>query len=81
MVGPFMLCGNEWGLSGRHHGWPADGGNGWGLSGRCHGLPMDALRERMESEWTSMDALRERVECEWTLSWSAHGCSAGTDGV
>ena len=28
-----------------------------------------------------MDALRERREFVWTLSWLAHGCSVGTDGV
>ena len=34
---------------------------------RYHGWPMDALRERMEFVGT--------------LSWLAHGCSVGTDGV
>ena len=24
MVGPWMLCGNGWSLSGRYHGWPVD---------------------------------------------------------
>ncbi|OLQ15309.1 hypothetical protein AK812_SmicGene450 [Symbiodinium microadriaticum] len=28
-----------------------------------------------------MDALWERTEFVWTLSWLAHGCSVGTDGV
>ena len=37
------------------------------LSGRYHGWHMDAL-------W-------ERTEFVWTLSWLAHGCSVGTDGV
>ena len=42
-------------------------GNGWSLSGRYHGWHMDAL-------W-------KRLEFVWTLSWLAHGCSVGTDGV
>ena len=42
-------------------------GNGRSLSGRYHGWHMDAL-------W-------ERTEFVWTLSWLAHGCSVGTDGV
>ena len=42
-------------------------GNGRSLSGRYHGWHMDAL-------W-------ERSEFVWTLSWLAHGCSVGTDGV
>ena len=42
-------------------------GNGASLSGRYHGWDMDAL-------W-------ERTEFVWTLSWLAHGCSVGTDGV
>ena len=40
---------------------------GWGLSGRYHGWPRDALHAHMGFEWT--------------LSWLAHGCSAGMDGV
>ena len=40
---------------------------GWGLSGHYPGWPMDALRARMEFEWT--------------LSWLAHGCSSCSDGV
>ena len=28
-----------------------------------------------------MDALRERMEFVGTLSWLAHGCSVGMDGV
>ena len=42
-------------------------GNGRSFSGHYHG-------------W-HMDALRERPELVWTLSWLAHGCFAGTDGV
>ena len=42
-------------------------GNGRSLSGRYHG-------------W-HMDALFERTEFVWTLSWLAHGCFVGTDGV
>ena len=42
-------------------------GNGRSSSGRYHG-------------W-HMDALLERTEFVWTLSWLAHGCSVGTDGV
>ena len=42
-------------------------GNGRNLSGRYHGWHMDAL-------W-------ERPEFVWTLSWLAHGCSVGTDGI
>ena len=41
--------------------------NGRNLSGRYHGWHMGAL-------W-------ERTEFVWTLSWLAHGCSVGTDGV
>ena len=41
--------------------------NGRSLSGRYHG-------------W-HMDALFERTEFVWTLSWFAHGCFVGTDGV
>ena len=42
-------------------------GNGRNLSGRYHGWHMGAL-------W-------ERTEFVWTLSWLAHGCSVGTDGI
>ena len=28
-----------------------------------------------------MDALRERTESLWTLTWLAHRCFLGTDGV
>ena len=42
-------------------------GSAASLSGRYHGWHMDAL-------W-------ERTEFVWTLSWLAHGCSVGTDGV
>ena len=42
-------------------------GNEASLSGRYHGWHMDALWQRMEFVWT--------------LSWLAHGCSVGTDGV
>ena len=42
-------------------------GNGWSSSGRYHGWHMDAL-------W-------ERTGFVWTLSWLAHGCSVGPDGV
>ena len=42
-------------------------GNGRSMSGRYHGWHMDALWERMEFVWT--------------LSWLAHECSVGTDGV
>ena len=68
MVGTRMLCGNGRSLSGRYHGgtWMLCG-SAASLSGRYHGWHMDALRER-----------REFV---WTLSWLAHGCSVGTDGV
>ena len=41
--------------------------NGRNLSGRYHGWHMDALWQRMEFVWT--------------LSWLAHGCSVGTDGI
>ena len=41
--------------------------NAESFSGRYHGWHMDALWERMEFVWT--------------LSWLAHGCSVGTDGV
>ena len=41
--------------------------NGRSSSGRYHGWHMGAL-------W-------ERTEFVWTLSWLAHGCSVGTDGV
>ena len=84
MVGTWMLCGNGRSLSGRYHGGCSVGTdevcldvimvgpwmlcvNGWSLSGCYHGGAMDALRER-----------REFV---WTLSWLAHGCCVGTDGV
>ena len=68
MVGTGMLCGNGRSLSGRYHGctWMLCG-NGRSLSGRYHGRHMDALWERTESVWT--------------LSWLAHGCSVGTDGL
>ena len=42
-------------------------GNGWSLWERYHGWHMDGLWERMEFVGT--------------LSWLAHGCSVGTDGV
>ena len=42
-------------------------GNGQSLCVRYHGWHMDALRERTESSWT--------------LTWLAHGCPVGTDGV
>ena len=45
---------------------------------------MDALREWMGSDLDGrhMDALREWMESDLdVLSWSAHGCSAGMDGV
>ena len=41
--------------------------NGWTLRERYHGWPMDALRERMDFVGT--------------LSWLAHGCSVGMDGL
>ena len=28
-----------------------------------------------------MDAMWQRMEFVWTLSWLAHGCSVGTDGI
>ena len=69
MVGPWMLCVLGWGLSGRYHGWP-----------------MDALHARMESH---LDVIMvgtcmlcgNGCSLIWTLSWLAHGCSAGMDGV
>ncbi|CAE7238208.1 unnamed protein product [Symbiodinium sp. KB8] len=42
-------------------------GSGRSLSGRYHGWHMDAL-------W-------ERTEFVWMLSWLAHGCFVGTDGL
>ena len=89
MVGTWMLCGNGRSLSGRYHGRHMDAlwertefvwniimvgtwmlcGNGRSWSGRYHGWHMDAL------------ALWERTEFVWTLSWLAHGCSVGADGV
>ena len=72
MVGTWMLCGNGWSLicgNGRYHGWH-----------------MDALREWMESD---LDVIMVGTwmlcgngwSLIWTLSWLAHGCSAGMDGV
>ena len=88
MVGPWMLCVNGWGLSGRYHGWPMDALRArMGLSGRYHGSHMDALREWMEADldaimvgtWMLCGNGRSLI---WTLSaWLAHGCSAGMDGV
>ena len=69
MVGTRMLCVLGWGLSGHYHGWP-----------------MDALWEWMESD---LDVIMvgtcmlcgNGCSLIWTLSWLAHGCSAGMDGV
>ena len=88
MVGTWMLCGNGWSLiwtlSWWAHGCSAemDGVS----SGRYHGRHMDALREWMESD---LDVIMVGTwmlcgngwSLIWTLSWSAHGCSAGMDGV
>ena len=71
MVGPWMLCEIGWSLirSGRYHGWR-----------------MDALRERMEFD-LDVIMVGPWMLCVngWnlvrTLSWLAHGCSAGMDGV
>ena len=69
MVGTWMLCGNGWSLIWRYHGWH-----------------MDALREWMESDldvimvgtWMLCGSGWSLI---WTLSWLAHGCSGGMDGV
>ena len=53
---------------------------------RYHGWHMDALREWMESD---LDVIMVGTwmlcgngwSLIWTLSWLAHGCFAGLDGV
>ncbi|CAE7236790.1 unnamed protein product, partial [Symbiodinium sp. CCMP2592] len=84
----WMLCGNGWSLSGRYHGWPIGcyaGTDGVSVDVTMVG-PLDAMRERMESEWT-LSWLAHWMLCGngWSLSGRYHGwpigCYAGTDGV
>ena len=82
------LCGNGcsqiWTLS-----WLAQGcfaGMDAVRSGRYHGWHKDALREWMEFDLDVIMAGTWMLHGNgwsliWTLSWLAHGCSAGMDGV
>ena len=70
---------SNFGLEDFQHIWESD-------SGRYHGWHMDALREWMQSD-LDVIMVGTRMLCGngwsliWTLSWLAHGCSAGMDGV
>ena len=55
-------------------------GNGRSSSGRYHGWHMGALWERMEFVWT-LSWLAHGCSVGRDGIWSAHGCSVGTDGV
>eukprot|EP00439_Symbiodinium_sp_Y106_P064969 s177_g10.t1 len=88
MVGTWILCGHGWRLiwtlSCLAHGCSA--GMDGVRTGRYHGWHMDALRAWMKSD-LDVIMVGTWMLCGngwspiWTLSWLAHGCSAGMDGV